>query len=163
MDSSNSTSPLTGTRGWVPQSHDRGTLDIIISCGLTIFLCIWTSVCPNVAAPEHGKQALLRNRFYMFLLGIIGPEFLLLGCVGQYSGARRNFNKFKASGYESWTMKHAFLADMGGIQVQVEGVKSFPVTGRGLHFLVTQGYIPYPSLLTSEALADKNKSDGLSR
>jgi hypothetical protein len=99
----------------------------------------------------------------MFLLGIIGPEFLLLGCMGQYSGALRSFNKFKASGYEGWTMKHAFLADMGGIHLKVEGMKSFPVTGRGLHFLVTKEYMPYPETINEEAIDDKNKSDGLSR
>lgn len=164
MNSSNCDPLLTGTRGWVPQSNDRGTLDIIVSCGLTVFLCIWTSVCPNVAAPEHGKWALQRNRLYMFLLGVIGPEFVLCICMGQYAGALRNFKMFQGSGYEEWTMKHAFLADMGGIHLRVEGsgMKTFPVTGRGLHFLVTKGYMSYPEI-SEESIKDKNKSDGLTR
>ncbi|KAF1956465.1 hypothetical protein CC80DRAFT_471860 [Byssothecium circinans] len=158
----NTTLDFRGTRGWVRQSNDRGTLDIIVSCSVTIFLCIWTSVCVNVPAPERGIWALLRSRWYLFCLGIVGPEFALLGSVGQYCSARRSVLAFAGTKHAGWTMKHAFFADMGGIHLRFPDAPSFPVNAKQLHFLVTHGYIAYPNISTSE-INDRNKADGLAR
>ncbi|KAF2691052.1 hypothetical protein K458DRAFT_438759 [Lentithecium fluviatile CBS 122367] len=158
----NTTTNLEGTRGWVRQSNDRGTLDIIISCCITIFLCIWTSVCVNVPAPEHGMWSMLRDRWHMFCLGLLGPEFILLCAVGQYCSARASFHAFARTKHEGWTMKHAFFADMGGIHLQFQDVRSFPVNAKQLHFLVASGYISYPKITTND-INDKNKADGLAR
>lgn len=158
---SNSTND-EGTRGWVAQSNDRGTFDIVVSCAITIFLCIWTTVCVNVPAPERGTWSIFRDRLYMFYLGLAGPEIILWLAAGQYCSARVSVKLFSKSNLADWTIKHAFLADMGGIHLQVPDVKSFPINGKQLHFLVTNNYIAYPKITTTE-INDKNKSDGLSR
>jgi hypothetical protein len=98
----------------------------------------------------------------MFCLGLLGPEFTLLLAVGQYCSARASVKLFSVSRLTGWTMKHSFLADMGGIHLQVPDVKTFPITAKQLHFLVTNNYIPYPEITTT-AINDKNKSDGLAR
>ncbi|KAF2651426.1 hypothetical protein K491DRAFT_606887 [Lophiostoma macrostomum CBS 122681] len=158
----NATGGTEQFRGWVPQSNDRGTLDIIISCGATIFLCIWTSVCVNVPHPADGAWAIFRDRCYMFILGAIGPEAVYLLAIGQWCSARASVRAFSRSRYPGWTMKHAFFADMGAIHLKVEEMDSFPVNAKQLHFLVINKYIPYPHI-PREVIDDKNKYDGLAR
>lgn len=162
QSASDNITDVGGTRGWVPQSNDRGTLDIVVSCAITVFLCLWTSVCVNVPAPEHGMWSIFRDRWHMFCLGLLGPDFTLLLAVGQYCSARAGVKLFKKSNLPNWTMKHSFLADMGGIHLQVANINSFPINAKQLHFLVTNNYIPYPEITTTE-INDKNKSDGLAR
>jgi hypothetical protein len=59
-------------------------------------------------------------------------------------------------------MKHAFFADMGAIHLKMEGMDSFPINAKQLHFLVVNRYIAYPQIST-EVIDDKNKYDGLAR
>lgn len=159
----NTTAPYEGTRGWVPQSNNRGTLDILISCAITIFLCIWTCVCVNVPAPGRGVWDIFRDRWHMFCLGMLGPEFILLSAVGQYCSAKASALAFKESNCTEWTMRHSYFADIGGIHLQFPGWKSFPANAKQLHYLVANGHIPYPSIVTLDMIKDKNKTDGLSR
>ena len=76
------------THGWVPQVDGRGTLDIILSSGLTIFLCIWTSVCVNVPPINASRWARLWDKTCFALLGILGPDFVLMIAIGQWYSAR---------------------------------------------------------------------------
>jgi hypothetical protein len=162
MNSTTESSLLNGgTRGWVSQSNDRGTLDIVVSCSITIFLCIWTSVCVNVPSPEHGVWAIFRDRWHMFCLGLLGPEFIVLLAIGQYCSAKASVRQFKAK-HKDWTAKHGFFADMGGIHLQVQNLKSFPITAKQLYFLAERDFITYP-YITKTMINDKNKSDGLAR
>ena len=155
--------PTGQFRGWVTQSADRGSLDIITSCAVTVFLCIWTSVCANVPDPDHGAWELLVDRLQIFCLGLAGPEFILLGACGQWCSASASVTTFAKPGYTDWTMKHAFFADMGAVHLQVEGMKTFPVNAKQLHLLVSGKHIAYPSGITIDLIDDKNKSDGLAR
>ncbi|KAF1956464.1 hypothetical protein CC80DRAFT_504312 [Byssothecium circinans] len=50
---------------------------------------------------------------------------------------------------------------MGCIPLQVEGLKTFPIT-KQLYFLAEGGFITYPCITTT-MIHDKNKSDGLAR
>ncbi|KAF2245148.1 hypothetical protein BU26DRAFT_533233 [Trematosphaeria pertusa] len=158
----NTTGNWEGTRGWVRQPNNRGSLDIIISCSITIFLCAWTSICVNVPSPEHGVWEIFRDRWHMLCLGGLGPEFVVLISIGQFCMARASVQAFAKTKHQSWTMKHAFFADMGGIHLQFPNTKSFPVNGKQLHFLVTNGYIVYPRI-SAEDIDDKNKANGLAR
>lgn len=70
--------------------------------------------------------------------------------------------QFKAK-YKDWTVKHGFFADMGGIHLQVENFRSFPITSKQLYFLAEHDFIAYPHHITTTMINDKNKSDGLAR
>lgn len=155
-------------RGWVSQSHDRGTLDIILSCIVTTILCLWTSVCVNVPAPDHAVGDNIWDRWHMICLGVLGPEFVLLNAVGQYCSARASVQEFSlknlpaSENLPKWTMKHAFFADMGGIHLKLDDLDSFPINAKQVHFLVLNSLIPYPDISIA-TLDDKNKSDILAR
>ncbi|KAF2092472.1 hypothetical protein NA57DRAFT_50221 [Rhizodiscina lignyota] len=163
----NTTVQHGGTRGWVPQSNDRGTLDILTSCAITTFLCIWTCACVNVPAPGKGSRDIIQDRWHMFCLGILGPEFVLMSAIGQYCCAKTATQKFrtvkKSQPTDDWTMRHSYFADMGGVHVKFDGCNAFPVNAEQLHYLVAKEYLQYPSHLTLDVIKDKNKRDGLSR
>jgi hypothetical protein len=100
----------------------------------------------------------------MFCLGALGPDFVLLLAVGQYCSARASVKAFATSKIKGWTMKHAFFADMGGIHLLLPSVgRSFPINAKQLHFMVSNGYVPFPEGITEDIINDRNKYDGLSR
>jgi hypothetical protein len=150
------------TRGWVSSPNARGTHDILWSCGFTIFLCCWTSVYANVPAPNTGYVERFRDRFELFALGMLGPEFLFALSLGQWQSARRSVQKFKSAGYSNWTIRHAFFADMGGFALKSPNFPTFPLDAEQLYFLVSKGYLEYPNI-EREDIDEKNKADGLSR
>lgn len=80
----------TATWGWTSSPDGRGTSDIILTCFLTILLCCWTSVYPNVPALSDNRWALFRDKLDLTCIGLLGPEFLLGIAVGQRSSARRS-------------------------------------------------------------------------
>lgn len=148
--------------GWISQPNGRGTVDIIWSCLFTIFLCSWSVLCLNVPAPKDNKWTLFRRKCYLAALGIVGPEFTLQVALGQWVSARRSVAEFRRSGFSEWTMTHAFFADMGGILLYPRGWVPFPVDAKQLHYLVINGYLPYPKLHKC-SIEDKNKVEPLLR
>src|SRR5271155_5787431 len=61
-------------------------------------------------------------------------------------------------------MAHAFLADMGGFILDVEGYENFPLNAKQVHYLVKKGYVNYEEVgLSKEAITDKNKGEALVR
>ena len=97
-------------------------------------------------------------------LGIIGPEFIFQLALGQWSSARRSVEQFKQSGYPQWTIKHAFLADMGGFVLHAPDWVEFIVDARQVHYLVTRGYVSFEQVAVDGlVIEDKNKGAGLVR
>jgi hypothetical protein len=100
----------------------------------------------------------------MGCLGLLGPEFIFQLAIGQWASARRSFLQFKNSGYPQWSMKHAFLADMGGFALHPPDFAPFVLDAKQVHFLVTEGYISYSAVSVDMAvIEDKNKSDTVVR
>ena len=93
MNATNNGSPDPNpkTRGWVSQPNGRGTFDLLVSCAVTVFLCGWSSICVNVPAnepvPDQSKWNLFWDKWYMFCLSLLGPEFVFLLALGQYTSA----------------------------------------------------------------------------
>jgi hypothetical protein len=46
--------------GWVPGPHNRGTLGLVSSCVITLFLCIWTTVHVNIEPENQFNETLYR-------------------------------------------------------------------------------------------------------
>ena len=97
-------------------------------------------------------------------MGVIGAEFVFQLALGQWVSARRSVAAFKNSGYSTWTMRHAFLADMGGFVLRHPDSEDFPLTAKKVHYLVTEGYVPYSAVgLDRKFIDDKTKGDGTVR
>ena len=148
--------------GWTHGADTRGTYDIVWTSVQTIFLCSWVSVCVNIPAPNFGSWDIWRDKFHFVLVTVLGPELTFLLAFGQYQSARTSLRMFQESGFDSWTLSHAFYADMGGIHVQPESWERFPVNAKQLHYLVTHGYMDYPEI-SKEEIRCRGKADYVTR
>lgn len=155
-------SNATELHGWTDQPDGRGTLDILWSCLFTIFLCSWAVLCLNVPAETDDWWKPIWRKFGLTGLGILGPEFILQSALGQWISARTSVKDFRALGFDTWTMSHAFFADMGGFFLDTPERIAFPINAKQLHYLVKHGYLPLPCT-TKKEIKDRNKVDALLR
>lgn len=149
-------------QGWTGSSNQRGTIDIIWSCMVTMFLCSWSILCLNVPSPEDSKIYIFHRRFWLTCLCFLGPEFTMLGAAGEWASARQSAKDFAAAKIEGWTIQHGFFADMGGFMLYARDSDPFPVDAKQLLFLIQNNFVDRPNL-SRKTIADKNKVDGLLR
>ena len=151
--------PPIRREGWVSQPNGRGTFDIIWSSLVTIFLCTWTSLHLNV--PSLGERYWQRwlRKFRWMVQAIMAPEFVVALATGQKAEARRSVDMWKNAGYDGWTMRHGFYANMGGFILHPRDSQPFPVNAKQLKYLVTRGYITNWPLITEKEVWDKSKQD----
>ena len=162
MNKPNSTVQVHLADGWVHQPNERGTLDIIQSCLLTVFLCSWSVLCLNVPSRSNKRWRFLRLKLNWMVFSIFFPEVVVAFAAEQWESACQSVDDFAKSGYPQWTMRHAFFADMGGFLLQSPDFPAFPVDGQQLVYLVDRKHLPYPNI-DQEAIRDKNKADGFAR
>lgn len=153
-----------GTIGWVSGPNTRGTMDIIWSSLLTIFLCTWTAVCLNLPNPKDSQFQIFCRRAKWMFWAIVSPELVLAVAIGQYASARRSVKRFHKlqMGPDKWTLRHGFYADMGGMLLRPRDSTPFLVNSRQLAYLVDKQYLECPHITQSE-IWDKSKTDTLTR
>jgi hypothetical protein len=162
LNNHSTSSTPSPSQDWVSAPNQRGSIEIIWSCLATIFLCAWFSLCLNIPAATESRQHVFREKILMASLTVLGPEFLFLIALGQWQSARQSVQAFHSSGYDQWTMTHAFYADMGGFILQTSDHTPFPITAKQLHYLITNSYLEHPDLDECE-IEDRNKVDDLAR
>ncbi|KAL4973094.1 hypothetical protein BDW66DRAFT_142892 [Aspergillus desertorum] len=160
-------SNTTTSSSWVSEPSGRGTWSILSTCLLTIIMCCWTSVCPNIPAQSDSYWSSFREKLHLACIGVLGPEFLLVLAMGQWSSARKSVKEFRRLNVDSrkceWTMTHAFYANMGGFLLKGPGIElPFPIDAAQLFFLTEQGYVECPEI-TQKEIEDRNKSDKFAR
>ncbi|KAI1120294.1 hypothetical protein F5Y10DRAFT_290027 [Nemania abortiva] len=153
--------------GWVDSSTDRGTIDILWSCSITILLCCWVATHPNAAAPTDKWYHRYIDKFTLAWIGLEGPEFLFGIALGQLSSARRCVKLFRKDNHlcngVKLTYRHAFFLDMGGMHLtSPDFPNGFPINGQQLHYLVKHGHVDFPDM-TAMAIDERNSADTLSR
>lgn len=148
--------------GWVGQPNYRGTMDIIWTSLAAMFISTYVMLCLNVPSLGESWWSVAYRRMLWMGVSIAGPEFVLTAATGQWAAAKRSVEDFRRAGFEAWTMKHAFFADMGGIEINPPDFVPFRVNAKQLHYLVTKGYLPYPNILRKE-IWDKSKQDTIAK
>lgn len=148
--------------GWVFDANTRGTSDIIFGSFLTIFLCTWTAICLNIPNPNDSKVQILKRKAKWMLWAIVAPELVLAVAIGQYASARRSVARFRKLGHSSWTLRHAFFADMGGILLKPRDSTAFVVNSRQLAYLVEHKYTDGPAI-SEEDIWDRSKADTMTK
>ncbi|KGO72739.1 hypothetical protein PITC_057150 [Penicillium italicum] len=153
-----------GTVGWVSGPNTRGTMDIIWSSLLAVFLCTWTAVCLNLPNPKDSQFQIFCRRAKWMFWAIVSPELVLSVAIGQYASARRSVKRFRRLGikHDRWTLRHGFYADMGGMLLQPRDSTPFLVNSRQLAYLVEKQYLECPQITQSE-IWDESKTDTLTR
>jgi hypothetical protein len=188
MDTAISANPSNATVlvGYQSSPNSRGTLDIVQSCALTIFLCTYTSMCLNVKPHLHRVEYILyKVKWVLFTL--FCPELVTAVAAEQWRSARQSRQDFRSlleqAGLEAdkgekldtthaenalrweraaWTETHGFFTDMGGVQLLFRDSTAFPVNAYQLHWLVANGHIDYPNI-EKKAISDKDKADIFAR
>ena len=148
--------------GWTGAPNYRGTLDILWNSALTIFLCCWSILILNVAAPDDTWFTIFRRKLILTVFTCVAAEFILGVSLAQYLSAQKAKTLFHASDYKTWTLTHSFYAEMGGLLFQTPDYPAFVIDGRQLHYLVVNEYVEYPKL-NDDAIRDKNKADPVLR
>lgn len=82
------TGDVQHTVGWVSDPNGRGTAGLILSCLLTLILCVWSAMHLNIPQKHESKpQYWLRNAKWVFL-GILIPELVVLSAWRQWLSAK---------------------------------------------------------------------------
>ncbi|KAF7304198.1 hypothetical protein MIND_00651900 [Mycena indigotica] len=147
----------------------RRLFDIVWGCLITIFLCIWVSVHPNVPPPslhhpEKDTSLWSRTRWRLFdaseplvrrmklmAVALIAPE-LIIGFASRQLLMARRFSRMNGV-----SLAHGFFFVMGGF-VDVDG-----------HPIVTENQLNLPGVLEAicavpeSAIRDKSKGDIFSK
>ncbi|TFK59235.1 hypothetical protein BDN72DRAFT_781013 [Pluteus cervinus] len=88
--------------------QDRSLVDIVRSCVLTIFACIYTALHPNIPDPEAKLWQKICARLKMSFYMLIAPEAVIWWAMRQWYGARK-------IAYW-WTTTHGHFVQMGGLE-----------------------------------------------
>ena len=175
--------------GWISSPNGRGTIDILLSCLVTIFLCSWSVLFLNIPLAGIGQFGFLLNKARWMAFTIFFPEMTTgvaaeqwrsaIQSVEDFSLLKEEWESVKEDGQQlekwttiqanlsrinraPWTMRHAFLADMGGLVLKCPDFPAFPIDGSQVVWLVKNGYLDYPEVSMAE-IWDKNKADGFAR
>ncbi|KAI9507069.1 hypothetical protein F5148DRAFT_999850 [Russula earlei] len=137
----------------------RSLWDIFRSCTLTILLCVWVSVHPNIPSPDETWPQVAVRRLGLMLATVFVPEFMVAWALKQRLAAATLAKEHKGEG---WTTAHGFFAVMGGFMeydgnrpVRVllpDQLGSYSLTGNG----------DFPRIAKAE-IEDRSKGDAVSK
>ncbi|KAF1991262.1 hypothetical protein K402DRAFT_389433 [Aulographum hederae CBS 113979] len=150
------TSP--GRSGWVSSPNTRGTIDIIWSCVLVLFVCVWTVLHHNVPTKADRYWTIVNRKLRWAMLAICAPEVLTLFAIMQWNAANISVREMKEFGLKSWSKTHAFYANSGGFILEAPDFPKFPINATSIHYLCCNGRIDPPSI-TRESIWDRSKAD----
>lgn len=94
--------------GWVIESPGRGTLSLIVSCLLTIFLCTWVVIHPRLY--KRRIQGTLYKLALFFKA--IAPEFIAIEGLQEWTQCRRMEQDCAETTRGQFKLIHAFYIGM---------------------------------------------------
>ncbi|KAI1365239.1 hypothetical protein F5Y08DRAFT_328217 [Xylaria arbuscula] len=160
---SNATAQNSTTVGWVNSSTDRGTIDILWSCSITILLCCWVATQPNPGAATDKWYHTFVDKVHLTMIGLLGPEFLFGIALGQLSSARRCVKTAICFMELNGHTHMLFFVNMGGIHLTSPDFPGgFPITGQQLHYLLQHDHVDFPDM-KAMAVGERNTRDTLSK
>lgn len=81
---------------WYSAPNFRGTWDLIVSCVLTLVICVWSALHLNVPAETSRLRDRNIRRLRWILLGIFAPEVVVSTAFAQFLTARWLRNEIRA-------------------------------------------------------------------
>lgn len=126
--------------GYVQDPNGRGTSSLVISCLLTLLLCVWSALHLNVPHQYQTRAETVLANVRWIIVGIYAPELVVFTAWRQWSSARilgrivkehqNTIPSFRTHSSLSeptkrtsmrvrrkypWTMTHDFFASTGGL------------------------------------------------
>ncbi|KAH0428848.1 hypothetical protein CcaCcLH18_08835 [Colletotrichum camelliae] len=80
--------------GWREGPNTRGTLNLVWSCGVTIFACTWTVMHLNVPSTEDTTMQRFLRRVKWMAINIVFPEFILSKAICDLRQALNELRQF---------------------------------------------------------------------
>ena len=174
---------------YIGDPNGRGTLSLMISCVLTLILCVWSALHLNVPSYSQTTPASFLTQFRWIITGVYAPELVVFTAWRQWSSARllsSLVERLEKAGKQAldasnkgsippgtsppeWTMTHSFFASTGGFAFQnvddeaqylPNGCKRLTLTARGVAFLAKCGHLPNVS---QAEIADKSKANNVAK
>ncbi|KAI9508227.1 hypothetical protein F5148DRAFT_1284313 [Russula earlei] len=137
----------------------RSLWNIIWSCAVTIFLCAWVSVHPNIPSPDERWPRVAVRRVGLMLAALFVPEMMIGWALKQRLAAVELAERHKGEG---WTTTHGFFAIMGGF-MEYEGNRSIRVLlPEQLESYSLTGNGDFPRI-AKEEIEDRSKGDFISK
>jgi len=173
--------------GYVADPAGRGTPSLVISCVVTLTLCVWSALHLNVPFQGRTKpqEALLNLRW--IVAGIYAPELVVFVAWRQWCSARL-LQKLVDGAPKSeeatapeggrpfqWTMAHSFFACTGGFALELDELadvtgssgdherkrpRRLTLTSRGMAVLAQSGKLPR---VDKAEIEDKSKANDLAK
>ncbi|KAI5836783.1 hypothetical protein DFP73DRAFT_505522, partial [Morchella snyderi] len=84
--------------GWTSDPAGRGTSKIIMSCGLTLALCIWTAIHPDLPAATSNRDR-FRQKLYISFKALLIPEEVFTDARKQWIRAFQLYRALIAGHY----------------------------------------------------------------
>ncbi|KAF5309882.1 hypothetical protein D9619_010566 [Psilocybe cf. subviscida] len=170
----------------------RTVYDIVKSCLLTIFACVWRSAHPNINGPRDSWWTRMKRKVITMLCVLLAPEAMLLWALRQCMEAKRiakEYNeefaiaeKAEASLWEKvkdgfrplpkattrrgngqpWTTTHGFFVQMGGFILYENEYPKEVLDYDRLKELLRDKAIDQPTV-TERDLQDRSKGDAISK
>ncbi|GAB0140503.1 hypothetical protein EsHS_00001123 [Epichloe bromicola] len=136
--------------GYVKDPNGRGTISLVLSCLLTLVLCVWSALHLNV--PERNRKGIttIWINFRWILAGIYSPEMVVFAAWRQWCSARmlnghvQSLLEEQGAGRHdsnatgsvkgpqqctvTWSMTHSFFACSGGFAVELQTLSGVLMT-----------------------------------
>jgi hypothetical protein len=164
------------TVGWQSSPRTRGTWSILISCLITLTLCAYTAIHPNVPKQGSTYSDFLWTRTKWVMVGILAPELVVYTAWRQWTSARHlNTELTKSKGERAvsmvgsagpsflgnWSMVQSYFVEMGGYVIERKGERNVTLTTKGVIRMVELGYkLPR---LAQEDIQDRSKADPITK
>lgn len=179
--------PSVRVVGYVSDPEGRGTPSLVISCLVTLVLCVWSAVHLNVPRRDQTRLEAIFLILRWVIAGIYAPELVVFAAWRQWSSARmlqKNVEEslLTSSKHDSapprrfgWTMAHSFFACSGGFAFEIDGladaihdqpkdesqeVRRLTLTARGVDLLARCGHLPD---VDAGQIEDKSKANDLAK
>ncbi|KAF2638366.1 hypothetical protein P280DRAFT_83144 [Massarina eburnea CBS 473.64] len=166
---------------WYEPPNERGTWDVMVSCVLTLVICVWSALHLNVPTETSTLRHRNLRRLRWILLGIFAPELVVSTAFAQFltaSWLRREIHNDveyrKKEGTDpgwsteqqlrEWSITQCWFAVMGGVRIEtgecIDNSPNLSLTAEGLRMLSFLGRLPD---VPENQIKDKSKADGLSK
>ena len=171
--------------GYVDDPAGRGTSSLVLSCLLTLVLCVWSALHLNVPPANRSRSDTFWTSVIWITAGIYAPELVVFTAWRQWNSAKILSQQIKARQHRArqegrgtlmhpWTMTHSFFASTGGFAFDCspyiyssENLKGYlppgtsrrlTITANGMSFLAMHGCLPD---VPKEDIKDKSKADAM--
>lgn len=83
--------------GWVADPDGRGTSSLIVTCLVTLGLCVWSAM--HLSIPRRNEKNWYHTLQYVkwSIIGVVGPELVLFAAWRQYVSAQALLGEVQAT------------------------------------------------------------------